>query len=263
MGRPQVISRTRRRGDRAATRRQTRAVSGPEDEHQLRRRTSKQQPPSTLHCTLPNPYGSPRRTPGSRPTEDQVSGLREEAPMDRRADARSRAPAADRGRQGAQRGRLHPAPNHRAGGEHMGHEDRVVLHDHRDQKDRHPDLVAMARRARPCLLADRPVGGALLAPITWCSDSCLPVVVGGPIWADPGGPLTGDSGHAEELREGRWALADLDSDTCCATFAYDFFYRGWLNWIRGGVLAPAADRRPRPPEAQRFEEETGRPRRWP
>jgi len=52
------------------------------------------------------------------------------------------------------------------------------------------------------------------------------------------------------LREARWALAKLDSEAGRAPFdagltpGYGVFYRGWLNWLRGGVLSlqPAASR---------------------
>jgi hypothetical protein len=49
--------------------------------------------------------------------------------------------------------------------------------------------------------------------------------------------------RATPLREARWALARVDSPTGRAPFsadlvpAYGVFYRGWTNWLRGGVLA--------------------------
>jgi hypothetical protein len=51
-------------------------------------------------------------------------------------------------------------------------------------------------------------------------------------------------------REARWALQRLDSPAGLAVFSeeltpsYGVFYRGWTNWLRGGVLSlqPAAER---------------------
>ncbi|GLY94293.1 hypothetical protein [Actinoplanes sp. NBRC 103695] len=51
------------------------------------------------------------------------------------------------------------------------------------------------------------------------------------------------SERADELDAARWALAALDSAEGRAPFdegltpAYGVFYRGWTNWLRGGVLA--------------------------
>lgn len=45
------------------------------------------------------------------------------------------------------------------------------------------------------------------------------------------------------LREARWALGRLDSPAGRAPFSadltpsYGVFYRGWTNWLRGGVLS--------------------------
>jgi hypothetical protein len=72
----------------------------------------------------------------------------------------------------------------------------------------------------------------------------------------------GASDHDDELREARWALAKLDGDAGRAPFAadlvpaYGVFYRGWLNWLRGGILAlqPAAARDPA--EVARFERDS-------
>ncbi|MEV4223782.1 hypothetical protein [Nonomuraea sp. NPDC049725] len=56
--------------------------------------------------------------------------------------------------------------------------------------------------------------------------------------------------RSDALREARWALARLDSPAGREPFSpdlvpsYGVFYRGWTNWLRGGVLAlqPAAVR---------------------
>ncbi|MFF3687325.1 hypothetical protein [Streptomyces sp. NPDC002187] len=64
--------------------------------------------------------------------------------------------------------------------------------------------------------------------------------------------------RAEALREARWALERLDSPSGRAPFSadlvpsYGVFYRGWSNWLRGGVLSlqPAAQRDPA--ELRRF-----------
>ncbi|WP_405618807.1 hypothetical protein [Streptomyces sp. NBC_01508] len=56
----------------------------------------------------------------------------------------------------------------------------------------------------------------------------------------------GESGaerRAEALREARWALGRLESAAGRAAFSaeltpsYGVFYRGWTNWLRGGVLS--------------------------
>jgi hypothetical protein len=60
--------------------------------------------------------------------------------------------------------------------------------------------------------------------------------------------------RADELREARWALERIDGDKGRAPFdpglqpAYGIFYRGWANWLRGGVLAL----RPDPAQRARF-----------
>jgi hypothetical protein len=68
----------------------------------------------------------------------------------------------------------------------------------------------------------------------------------------------GDRGPA--LREARWAFAQLDSPAGRAPFSegeglnpsYGVFYRGWSNWLLGGVLSlQPADRRD-PGELRRF-----------
>jgi hypothetical protein len=62
----------------------------------------------------------------------------------------------------------------------------------------------------------------------------------------------------EALRESRWALAALDTPAGRAPFSagltpsYGVFYRGWTNWLRGGVLRlQPADHRD-PAELARF-----------
>jgi hypothetical protein len=62
------------------------------------------------------------------------------------------------------------------------------------------------------------------------------------------------SGRAEAAREARWALARLESPAGRAPFSPDLapehgvFYRGWTNWLRGGVLTLERD----PAELGRF-----------
>jgi hypothetical protein len=52
---------------------------------------------------------------------------------------------------------------------------------------------------------------------------------------------------AEDAREARWALAQLESPAGRAPFdagltpAYGVFYQGWTNWLRGGVLSLGPD----------------------
>jgi len=61
--------------------------------------------------------------------------------------------------------------------------------------------------------------------------------------------------RADEVREAKWALERLDGDEGRAPFdpglkpAYGVFYRGWTNWLRGGVLSLAPD----PAQTARFE----------
>ncbi|GAA3740574.1 hypothetical protein GCM10022225_24770 [Plantactinospora mayteni] len=70
----------------------------------------------------------------------------------------------------------------------------------------------------------------------------------------------GERGTA--LREARWALDRLDSPTGRQPFSpdltpsYGVFYRGWTNWLRGGVLSlqPGASREPA--ELARFTEDS-------
>ncbi|MFD7614301.1 hypothetical protein [Streptomyces sp. NPDC059828] len=68
----------------------------------------------------------------------------------------------------------------------------------------------------------------------------------------------GDTTRAEALREARWALARLDSPPGRAPFSedlvpsYGVFYRGWTNWLRGGVLSLQPAARRDPAEVRRF-----------
>lgn len=56
--------------------------------------------------------------------------------------------------------------------------------------------------------------------------------------------------RADEIREAAWALDRLDSAAGRAPFdagltpAYGVFYRGWTNWLRGGLLSLQAERDP-------------------
>ncbi|MFG1603908.1 hypothetical protein [Actinoplanes sp. NPDC049265] len=64
--------------------------------------------------------------------------------------------------------------------------------------------------------------------------------------------------RAGELTAARWALAALDSADGRAPFdagltpSYGVFYRGWTNWLRGGIVALD----PSGPEAARFERDS-------
>ncbi|MGW4802472.1 hypothetical protein ACWEPC_59670, partial [Nonomuraea sp. NPDC004297] len=68
--------------------------------------------------------------------------------------------------------------------------------------------------------------------------------------------------RASALREARWALDRLDGPAGRAPFSpdltpsYGVFYRGWCNWLRGGVLSlQPADRRD-PGELRRFTDDS-------
>ncbi|MEV5410069.1 hypothetical protein AB0K60_14695 [Thermopolyspora sp. NPDC052614] len=62
----------------------------------------------------------------------------------------------------------------------------------------------------------------------------------------------------QALRAARWALARLESPAGRAPFSadlrpsYGVFYRGWTNWLRGGVLSLQPDGRRDPGELRRF-----------
>ncbi|GAA1034519.1 hypothetical protein GCM10009557_39440 [Virgisporangium ochraceum] len=72
------------------------------------------------------------------------------------------------------------------------------------------------------------------------------------------GRLEPEAGRAEALREARWALAHLDTDAGRAPFSAaltpsnGIFYRGWTNWLRGGVLSLQPPDRRDAGEAERF-----------
>ncbi|GGM40625.1 hypothetical protein ACFFX1_17955 [Dactylosporangium sucinum] len=67
------------------------------------------------------------------------------------------------------------------------------------------------------------------------------------------------AGHrARAVREARWALQRLDSEAGRAPFSpgltpqYGVFYRGWTNWLRGGLLTLDRD----PAEVRRFADDS-------
>ena len=76
-------------------------------------------------------------------------------------------------------------------------------------------------------------------------------------WVELGmrGPV---GARATALREARWALGRLDSPAGRAPFSpdlapsYGVFYRGWTNWLRGGVLSLQLTDRRDPQELRRF-----------
>lgn len=76
------------------------------------------------------------------------------------------------------------------------------------------------------------------------------------------GRLEPPSERAEALREARWALAHLDTDEGRAPFSatltpsHGIFYRGWTNWLRGGVLTLQPPDRRDAGEAQRFADDS-------
>jgi hypothetical protein len=65
-------------------------------------------------------------------------------------------------------------------------------------------------------------------------------------------------GRVQAVREARWALARLDSPAGRAPFSpgltpeHGVFYRGWTNWLRGGVLTLERD----PAELGRFADDS-------
>ncbi|MDX3099357.1 hypothetical protein [Nonomuraea angiospora] len=69
-------------------------------------------------------------------------------------------------------------------------------------------------------------------------------------------------GRSRALREARWALSRLDSPAGRAPFSpgltppYGVFYRGWSNWLRGGVLSLEPAGRRDPAEVRRFAEDS-------
>ncbi|WP_329032809.1 hypothetical protein OIE71_08880 [Streptomyces sp. NBC_01725] len=62
-------------------------------------------------------------------------------------------------------------------------------------------------------------------------------------WVELGMREPAGAARAEAVRESRWALGRLDSADGRAAFSaglvpsYGVFYRGWTNWLRGGVLS--------------------------
>jgi hypothetical protein len=66
------------------------------------------------------------------------------------------------------------------------------------------------------------------------------------------------TGRAEALREARWALSALDTPAGRAPFSaaltpsHGVFYRGWTNWLRGGVLSLQPPDRRDAAESDRF-----------
>ncbi|WP_378788138.1 hypothetical protein ACFMQL_30100 [Nonomuraea fastidiosa] len=68
--------------------------------------------------------------------------------------------------------------------------------------------------------------------------------------------------RAAALREARWALARLDGPGGRAPFdrsldpPFGVFYRGWGNWLLGGVLSLQQDGRRDPAELRRFTEDS-------
>ncbi|MBL7254057.1 hypothetical protein [Paractinoplanes lichenicola] len=64
-----------------------------------------------------------------------------------------------------------------------------------------------------------------------------------------------DEGRADDAR---WALTHLESDAGRAPFGgdmplrYGVFYRGWVNWLRGGIVSLSRD----PAEVRRFEQDS-------
>ncbi|GAB2619267.1 hypothetical protein Aab01nite_33260 [Paractinoplanes abujensis] len=63
---------------------------------------------------------------------------------------------------------------------------------------------------------------------------------------------------ASRLEDARWALTHLESDAGRAPFTgdmplkYGVFYRGWVNWLRGGIAALSRD----PGELRQFEQDS-------
>ncbi|MFF4615395.1 hypothetical protein [Nonomuraea jabiensis] len=68
--------------------------------------------------------------------------------------------------------------------------------------------------------------------------------------------------RSRALREARWALSRLDSPAGRAPFSpgltppYGVFYRGWSNWLRGGVLSLEPAGRRDAAEVRRFAEDS-------
>ncbi|KUL27830.1 hypothetical protein [Actinoplanes awajinensis] len=65
-----------------------------------------------------------------------------------------------------------------------------------------------------------------------------------------------------DAAQARWALDRIDSDTGRAPFAsslvpsYGVFYRGWVNWLRGGLLAAQHPADRDPAQVSRFDQDS-------
>ncbi|MFC4117672.1 hypothetical protein [Nonomuraea zeae] len=86
-------------------------------------------------------------------------------------------------------------------------------------------------------------------------------VLYGLTWVELG--MRDQAGEREAaLREARWALGRLESPAGRAPFSpdltpsYGVFYRGWCNWLRGGVLSLQPAGRRDPAELRRFESDS-------
>ncbi|MEV4083187.1 hypothetical protein AB0J43_23255 [Nonomuraea fuscirosea] len=82
-------------------------------------------------------------------------------------------------------------------------------------------------------------------------------VLYGLTWVELGLRVPGET-RAEALREARWALERLETPPGRAPFSaelvpeYGVFYRGWCNWLRGGVLSLQPAGRRDAGESRRF-----------
>ncbi|GAA2629837.1 hypothetical protein GCM10010399_72170 [Dactylosporangium fulvum] len=71
-----------------------------------------------------------------------------------------------------------------------------------------------------------------------------------------------EGSRGDALREARWALQRLDGPDGRAPFSqsltpsYGVFYRGWTNWLRGGILRLRPAEARDPAEVRRFEEDS-------
>jgi hypothetical protein len=78
-------------------------------------------------------------------------------------------------------------------------------------------------------------------------------------WVELGSRRPGDE---RALAEARWALARVESAAGRAPFSpdlrpsYGVFYRGWTNWLRGGVLRLQPANRRDPTEVRRFADDS-------
>ncbi|MFC5831814.1 hypothetical protein [Nonomuraea insulae] len=80
-------------------------------------------------------------------------------------------------------------------------------------------------------------------------------------WVDLG-MRTDDATRRTALREARWVMERLASDTGREPFgqdlvpAYGVFYRGWCNWLRGGLLSLQPEGQRDPAELRRFADDS-------